>query len=86
MGHGPFRPQGTNPRLIGFLTALAIGLGSGLTFSQNPPQDASKAPSVITYLTETINWYRGRAVEQRIATEPSDLTFAEDNRRSPGRS
>lgn len=76
-----FQHQPTVRKLLSLLTVLAVGLGSSLTFSQGPSENVSKAPSVIAYLTETINWYRGTAVEQQIATEPNDITFAEDNRR-----
>lgn len=76
-----FRRQRSSRRLISFLTIVIACLGSGLTFSQSPPENASKALPVITYLTETINWYRGTAVEQQIANEPGDITFVDDNRR-----
>ena len=45
------------------------------------PKVLPKSPAILTYLTETINWYRGTVVEQQIANEPGDITFAEDNRR-----
>lgn len=76
-----FTRQRTVRRLVSILTVLVAYLGSGLTFSQNPPESPSKSPAVITYLTETINWYRGTVVEQQIADGPSDMTFADDNRR-----
>ncbi len=60
---------------------LVLCLGSGVTFSQTPPATAPKAADIITYLTETISWYRGTVVEQQIANEPRDLTFLNDNRR-----
>ena len=71
----------TSRRLVSFVTILVVCLSSGLTFSQNPPESAPKATAIISYLTETINWYRGTIVEQQIANEPSDITFADDNRR-----
>ena len=76
-----FPRQRTVRRLVGFLIVLVACLGSSLTFSQNPPESASQVPAVITYLTETINWYRGTVVEQQIANEPGDMTFADENRR-----
>ena len=76
-----FPRQRTGRRLVSFLIVLVACLGSGPTFSQNPPESASQAPAVITYLTETINWYRGTVVEQQIANEPGDMTFADENRR-----
>ena len=76
-----FTRQWTSRRLVSFVTVLVVCLSSGLTFSQNPPESAPKTPAIISYLTETINWYRGTIVEQQIANEPSDITFADDNRR-----
>jgi hypothetical protein len=68
-------------RLVSFVIVLVVCLGSGLTFSQNPPASAPKTADIVTYLTETISWYRGTIVEQQIGIEPSDLTFLNDNRR-----
>ena len=76
-----FPRQRTVRRLVGFLTVLVACLASSLSFSQNPPESGSQVPAVITYLTETINWYRGTAVEQQMANEPNDMTFADENRR-----
>jgi len=71
-------------RLAVFATFLAVGLGSSHAFSQNPPESALKAADIVEYLTETISWYRGTAVEQQIANEPSDVTFLNENRRTSG--
>ena len=77
-------PPWTSRKLISFVTVLVVLLCSGPTFSQNPPVSAPQTPAIISYLTETINWYRGTAVEQQIANEPSDITFADNNRRISG--
>ena len=71
----------SNRRLVSFAALLVVCLWSSLTLSQNPPASALKAADIVAYLTETISWYRGTAVEQQIANEPSDLTFLNDNRR-----
>jgi small-conductance mechanosensitive channel len=42
--------------------------------SQDPAQ-------VIQFLSRTISWYRQLAVERQLATQPSDLTFVQENRR-----
>ncbi len=76
-----FPRQRTVRRLVSFLIVLVACLGGSPAFSQNPPDSASQGPAVITYLTETINWYRGTVVEQQLANEPSDMTFADENRR-----
>ncbi len=73
--------QWSSRRLVSFVVVLVVCLGSGLTFSQNPPESAPKAPDIIAYLTGTINWYRGTVVEQQIANEPGDIRFLDDNRR-----
>src|SRR2546422_1793297 len=36
---------------------------------------------IIDFLSHTINWYRQLAAEQQLATEPSDVTFLQQNRR-----
>lgn len=53
----------------------------GLSVEASPT--ASDLPSnqeVLSFLTETLDWYRHRLIEQQIATEPGDLVFLEDNR------
>jgi small-conductance mechanosensitive channel len=37
---------------------------------------------IVEYLTQTISWYRGTAVEQQISNEPTDVTFLNENRRT----
>jgi hypothetical protein len=61
-----------------------VCLGGSLALSQNPPESASKFTDIVKYLTETISWYRGTAVEQQIANNPSDVTFLNENRRTSG--
>jgi len=68
-------------RLVIFAFFVVLCLGGSITFSENPPVSASRAADIVAYLTETINWYRGTAVEQQIANEPSDVTFLNENRR-----
>ena len=73
--------QTFNRRLVIFATFLAVYLGGGQSFCQNPPEGAPKAPNIIEYLTETISWYRETTVEQQIATGLGDVTFLNENRR-----
>src|SRR5512147_3245467 len=68
-------------RLVIFATFLAACLGGSPASSQNPSQSTSKGAGVVEFLTETIGWYRGIAVEQQIANEPGDVTFLNENRR-----
>jgi small-conductance mechanosensitive channel len=60
---------------------LAIVLTVGISGQISPA--ASHLPSnqqVIAFLTQSIEWYRHRAIERQIATDPVDLAFLEDNR------
>ena len=68
-------------RLLNLVIVLLVCLANSLTFSQNPPASAPKAPDIIEFLTETISWYQGTAVEQQIANEPRDVPFLNENRR-----
>lgn len=74
----------SSQRLVIFSTVLVVCLGGSLALSQNPPESASKFTDIVKYLTETISWYRGTAVEQQIANNPSDVTFLNENRRTSG--
>ena len=66
-------------------TVLTIIIAAVTAFGQgNVPisgmthQDPGK---IIQFLSSTISWYRQRAAEQKLADEPSDLTFAQENAR-----
>ena len=64
-------------RYLIVLTVLAVGLSAEVS------PGASDLPSnqqVIAFLTESIDWYRHRAIERHIATESVDLVFLQDNR------
>jgi len=71
-------------RLVILATFLVLGLGGRLALSQNPPASAPRAADIVAYLTETISWYQGTAVEQQMANEPSEVTFLNENRRISG--
>ena len=61
--------------------AVSLLLTVGLSAEVSPT--ASDLPSnqqVLVFLTETIDWYRHRAIERQIATEPGDLEFMDHNR------
>ena len=77
----PFRGVAFSCRVFSFVIALGLCLGYGPALSENPPARAPKAPDMIAYLTETINWYHGAVAEQQMANETSDLPFLNDNRR-----
>jgi small-conductance mechanosensitive channel len=67
--------------ILAAVTAAVVPSGS---LSAQPPVPATAglpdASQVITYLNQTINWQRHLAVEEGLATEPSDAVFLNDNR------
>ncbi|MBV9339998.1 MAG: mechanosensitive ion channel family protein [Acidobacteria bacterium] len=66
-----------------FLTISALESGGpAQTSPASPLSPPSAEPAqIVHFLSQTITWYRQRAVEQQLATEPSDLTFFDENRR-----
>jgi small-conductance mechanosensitive channel len=50
-------------------------------FSQTSNTASPTFPAVLQFLTTTIDWYRQSATAERIATEPEDMAYAEDNQR-----
>ncbi len=67
-------------RLFRLVVVVVACLACGIAYSQKTPENALKPAEIITYLTETVNWYHGGMAEQQIANEPSDLTFLNENR------
>jgi small-conductance mechanosensitive channel len=64
-----------------FYAALVLGLATssqGASPSAPATQDNTK---IIQFLSATVSWYRQRASEQKIATEPADLTYLQENAR-----
>ena len=69
-------------RLTFLLTLLLALYGSGQnTNSPAPVSHAQDPAQIIQFLTHTISWYRQLAVEQQLATQPSDLTYYQENHR-----
>ena len=56
---------------------ITIGLSAEVSPAAS---DLPANQQVIAFLTESIDWYRHRAIERQIATEPVDFVFLEDNR------
>lgn len=59
---------------------LMLVLTAGISAQVSP--SASDLPSnqqVLAFLTESIDWYRHRAIEGQLATHPVDLVFLKDN-------
>jgi Mechanosensitive ion channel, beta-domain len=64
--------------LLFFLVVCAVPIG----FSQASPAAKVADPTgIVKFLSSTINWYRGLAQQQEIATDASDLPYLADNRR-----
>jgi len=68
-------------RSVVVLSALLVITASGLIADNQPPADPTPA-QVIQFLSQTVDWYRHVEQEQHIATEPTELGFVSDNRRS----
>ena len=70
-------------RIAVLLTTLLLGLSiTGQSSPAPTPGPPSAEPvEIVRFLSQTISWYRQRAIEQQLASEPSDLTFLEENRR-----
>ena len=66
--------------LVVLLALLGIS-ASDLTADDQPPADPTPA-QVIQFLSQTVDWYRHVQQEEHIATEPTELGFVSDNRRS----
>ena len=69
-------------RILAILVACCALLAGGYSFAQspNPPAKLPDAKDVISFLNQTIAWYHHFAVEQQLATQPSDVLIIEDNR------
>ncbi|HXJ89787.1 MAG TPA: hypothetical protein VMS18_23435 [Candidatus Binatia bacterium] len=66
---------------IGTLIVAGV-LASTLLASRSTNAQANHLPSeqeVLTFIANTIDWYRHLPTAQRIGTEPADLLFLEDN-------
>lgn len=59
---------------------IVFALGLGIASPQNTPVTLDRS-EIIQFLSSTINWYHQTATEQQLITEPTDLTFFQDNRR-----
>jgi len=55
--------------------------GAAQTSAPQPASPVMQPAQIIDFLSHTINWYRQLAAEQQLATEPSDVTFLQQNRR-----
>lgn len=65
--------------LLGIFSAGV--LSPGQANAPSAPSATQEPGKIIQFLSHTISWYRELALEQKNATEPSDLTFIQENRR-----
>jgi Mechanosensitive ion channel len=69
-------------RIFAWCVLLVGLLSPGLLSADSQIPESYSLPSkqqVITFLTDTIEWYRYFAVERQIAAEPFDFLFLDDN-------
>ena len=61
---------------------LLVSVACGHTFAQSsgPGPSSPDAQSVISFLNQTIVWYRQLNTQQEVATEPGDVVFLNQNR------
>jgi small-conductance mechanosensitive channel len=48
--------------------------------AQAPPSKPVEAQAVLTYLEQSVEWYRHFSIERRLATQPGDMAFLGDDR------
>src|SRR6266581_615223 len=73
-----------NLRTLGLLLGILFAVLPSPGQTNTPtaaPSTAQDPGKIIQFLSHTISWYRELALEQKNATEPSDLTFIQENRR-----
>ncbi|MGA9392474.1 MAG: mechanosensitive ion channel domain-containing protein [Candidatus Sulfotelmatobacter sp.] len=69
-------------RIFAWYIFLVVVLSPGVLSADSQIPESYNLPSkqqVITFLTETIEWYRYLSVERQIAAEPFDFLFLDDN-------
>jgi Mechanosensitive ion channel len=69
-------------RIVAWYILLVGSLSPGVLSADNRVPESYRLPpkqQVVTFLTETIEWYRYFSVERQIAAEPFDFLFFDDN-------
>jgi small-conductance mechanosensitive channel len=62
------------------LLLAATGLAANFSFFQGAPAANTQSADVLQFLNQTIDWYRGLAVEAQVAKEPSGVLVLNDDR------
>src|SRR5215469_14563864 len=71
-------------KVVPFFFAVLFCLCGSSQNNLNPPPasvPAQDPAQVIQFLSHAISWYHQLAIGQKLATEPSDLTFFQQNHR-----
>jgi small-conductance mechanosensitive channel len=77
------KARSTKQHFLFFVAATALLMSSSCLGQASPtPQSASSGTSedIIPFLNQNIVWYRQLAIQEQLATEPSDVLFLSDNR------
>ena len=77
------KARSTKQHFLFFVAATALLMSSSCLGQASPtPQNGSSGTSedIIPFLNQNIVWYRQLAVQDQLATEPSDVLFLSDNR------
>lgn len=66
--------------LLFLSTVIALSVGV-LSFAQSQNTALPSSNDVISFLNQTISWYRHAPIEEQLATEPRDVIFVDEDRR-----
>lgn len=66
---------------IGLFTLTICGVYR-LGLAQSPPSNLPSSQDVIAFLNQSLDWHRGSAIEEQVATDPNDLLFLNDDRQT----
>ena len=63
--------------VLTIFAVVATAFGQGV--APKVPASPEDTGKIIQFLSSTISWYRQRTAEQKLANEPADLTFVQEN-------
>lgn len=64
------------------VAASVILAGYGLGFAQTQSVNVAGGQDAISFLNQSIDWYRQLVIEDQIATDPGDVLFLDDDRQA----
>jgi small-conductance mechanosensitive channel len=68
--------------IVLMLAAAGAAMAGAYTLLQVAPGSDNPTQSVVQFLNQTVDWYRGLAIEAEVAREPSGVLVFNDNRTS----